>query len=241
MAIVRERNGRYTGVYKVDGAQKSAGTFPTWDEAFHAARLKEAERVKPEPIAAATIRGELTVAGYMPVFLEGHKLRPTSRETYNRMTKHVIDGLGHIPLRKLTPADVRTFARRLEASDLAGASVRKIVTILRKMCQMAVIDGKMDSDPTATIKAGEIVPHEMRILSDAEYRAILGKMHPHYRLLVRTLWATGMRWGEALAIRPDAVYERGNRWYVRVKRSYAEVGGKLDLRDYGKTARSYRE
>lgn len=239
MAIVRERNGRYTGVYKVSGKQKSAGTFDTHEEAFHAARLKEADRVVA--VAAPNVRGELTVAGYMPVFLEGHKLRATSRETYEHQSKHIIAGLGNIPLRRLTPADVRTFGRRLEASDLAGATVRRVMTILRQMCRMAVVDGKMDSDPTATIQAGEIVPREMRILSDDEYRAILGEINPHYRLLVRLMWSTGMRWGEALAVRPDAVYQRGNTWFVRVKRTYAEVNSELTLRNYGKTAKAYRE
>jgi len=123
MAGVRDRNGRYLGYYKVNGKQKTAGTFDTYDEALHAAKLAEASRpVKDTAVRPATVRGKLTVAGYMPVFLAGHKLREISRESYTMRAKHVIDHLGSIPLEDLKPADVRTFARKLELRSGASSS-----------------------------------------------------------------------------------------------------------------------
>jgi integrase len=95
--------------------------------------------------------------------------------------------------------------------------------------------------PRPLHRAAKAASTEMRILTDAEYQAILGAINPHYRLLVRTLWATEMRWGEVLAIRPDAVYKRNGRWYVKVRRTMAQVGGRLTIRDFGKTKNAMRE
>jgi integrase len=241
MAGVRERGGRYLGYYKESGKQKGVGTFGTYDEALHAARVAEAGRpVKEVTINPATIRGKMTVAGYMPVFLAGHKLRETSRESYGEQAKHVIKHLGSVCLCDLTPAMVRTFARTLEKSSLAPATVQKIMMVFRQMCVMAVVDKLMDSDPTAAVKAGGRGTTEMRILTKDEYKRVVACITPHYALLVETLVSTGMRWGEVLAIKADAITKIGRQWVIRVKRTYVEVGGKAVLRDFGKTPNAVR-
>jgi integrase len=213
----------------------------TWDEALHAAKLAEAARpVKEVPVSPVSVRGKMTVAGYMPVFLDGHKLRATSRETYAKQSKHVLAHIGMIPLAELKPADVRSFARKLEASDLAASTVGKIMCILRGMCRMAVVDGLMDTDPTTTIKAGGSSRTEMRILTRDEYATLLGEISPHYRLLVETLIQTGVRWGEVLGIKHDAVTKTGKVWILKIRRTVAEIGAKPVPRDFGKTPSATR-
>jgi hypothetical protein len=83
----------------------------------------------------------------------------------------------------------------------------------------------------------------MRILSDDEYRAIQAEIRPKYRLLVKTIRMTGMRWDGALAVRADAVFTGGRNWYVRVKRTYAEIDSKLTpaclRQDFPRSARGH--
>jgi integrase len=46
---------------------------------------------------------------------------------------------------------------------------------------------------------------EMRVLTLEEFAALEAAMDPHYRPLVRFLWGTGCRWGEAVALPVSAV------------------------------------
>jgi integrase len=247
MAGVRERDGRFMAIYDdyASGkrSQKSAGTFDTPVAALEAAQAKERE-IRPAEtveIQRTTVRGQLTVAGYAPVFLKGHKLRETSRENYTNMMTHVMDGLGNIALRELSPGDVRGFFRQLEDDgELADPTIHRVMVVLRQMCRTAVDDGLMPKDPTANIKAGGQGNREMRILVPAEYEKLHAVMHPYYRLLLETLVTTGLRWGECIALRPDAIAEIDGRWYIKVRRTFAQVRGRLKLRDFGKTPKATR-
>ena len=58
--------------------------------------------------------------------------------------------------------------------------------------------------------------------------------------LIETLVFAVMLWGEAIAVKADAVIKIGKTWFIRVKRTYAEVAHKPVLREYGKTANATR-
>jgi integrase len=222
MAGVKERNGRFTGYCKLNGKQKGAGTYDTYDAAIEAARRAEANRPSKTE-QPAKVGGRYTVAGYMPVFLEGHKLRNTTRESYGSMEKHIARHIGGICLHELMPAQVRIFARTLEASKLSPAYVNKIVTLLNTMCKTAVADGYMPSNPCETVRAGDKSTREMRILTKAEFARIRKMVHPHYKPLIETLVTTGMRWGECIAVKTDAIVQVGKTWVIRVRRTFAEI------------------
>lgn len=241
MAGARERNGRWLAYYKLNGKQKGAGTYDTYEEAIEAARRAEANRPGKDEVPAK-VSGKLTVAGYFPTFIDGHKMRDTTRDNYTRMGKHIIRHLGSIPLVELVPASVRTFARKLEASTLSPVYVERIVALLGTMCKTAVADGFMPSNPCETVRAGDKNGHrEMRILTKAEFRSIYRMMHTHYQDLIETLVTTGMRWGEAIALKTDAIVRQGKVWVIRVKRTISEIGREFAIRDFGKTSTAMRD
>jgi integrase len=231
------------GFYKVKGKQKSAGTFDTWDGANDAAKLAEAlaAPVVEVTVAPAERRGKLTVAGYTPEFMSRHKMRETTAESYGALSKHIVRHVGGVCLADLSPAIVETLARTLENDPKIAASAGKVIGVLNRMCAMAVRDGKMDANPCTGVKAGETGHTEMRILTRPEYAALAESIPVHYRLLLETLISTGMRWGEVLAVKADAVIRKGKTWVIRVKRSYAEVGAKPILREFGKTRNAMRD
>ena len=226
------------GFYKLQGKQHSAGTFGTYDDALAAAETaEEAARAAQPAVVPATGH---TVATYMPVFIAGHYVRDTSRDTYGNHAKVVVRHIGGVALHDLTPAVIRTFARTLESSGMSMSTAQKVMSVAKLMCDMAVIDGLLPSNPCAGIRAGSKGHAEMRVLTRAEYDAIYAAMPGHYRLLLETLVSTGMRWGEAIAVKADAVIQIGKKWYVRVRRTYAEIRGVLHLRDFGKTPNAVR-
>lgn len=109
-------------------------------------------RVQRRALYRRTLGGKLTVAGYAPQWLDGHRLEKTSQVTYKSFLKHIISGLGSITLEELEPSDIRGFLRKLEDKGLSTSSIGTIRGILREMCKTAVQDGLMESDPTAGIR-----------------------------------------------------------------------------------------
>jgi len=202
MASTRVRNGRIIGLYRdAQGRQNSAGTFGTEREALKAAQHAEALANPPEPtmLYRSEKRGHATVAGYLPTWLEGHRLEETSRSGYKSTAKHIIRGLGGMTLADLGPADVRAFFRRLEASkQLSTGSIRHVRTVLNEMCKCAVIDGLIDRNPCDGVKIKSETNKEMMIATPAQATAIRAAIGQPYRLLVETMFATGMRYSELM-------------------------------------------
>ena len=127
MASTRTRNGRIIALYRdAQGRQKSAGTFPSQTEALKAAKHAEALANPPAMVLIYSTekRGKVTVAGYGPGWLEGHRLEASSREGYGSRLKHVIRELGTKTLADLEPADIRAFLRKLEKSKLSSGRRR---------------------------------------------------------------------------------------------------------------------
>lgn len=252
MASVRQRDGRWTGLYRDgQGRQRSAGTYGTKASALRAARASEAVEATgrdarqvldgPELLSMSAKKGKLTVAGYAPTWLAGHRLEPTSRATYACMLLHIVRELGDVTLADLDAPRVRTFIRGLEATRLSSSTVGLVMTTLRTMCETAVADRLMDRDPTSGIKVAGLHAREMRILSPAEYRKLLDVIRPHYRLLVEMAVASGMRWGELMGLQAPDVIRRGGGYVVKIRRVMIEVSGHTSIRPYGKTPGATRE
>ena len=251
--MARNRNGRFNATYRDrNGDVQTTPTFSTAREAdarAKACRAIEAQGrdakaffAKPEMLPTTTKRGHVTVEGYGPDFLAGHRLEDTSRESYGCMLKHVYACLGIVPLRDLDAPKVRALIRALEARPrMSGATVGHVMTVLRMMCETAVQDGILDRDPTAGIKIADRQAREMTILTPAQATALKLAIQPHYRLLLRTLLSTGLRWGEAIALRPADVIQVEGRWVIKVSRTITEVGGQQTERNYGKTLRAKRD
>ena len=133
MASVRQRDGRWTGLYRDQGRQRSAGTYDTKTSALKAARAAEAlaaSGIDPRPAQTGMLypsarRGRITVAGYAPGWLSGHRLEPPT---------------------------CRSFIRQVEATGLSSSTTGLIMTVLRAMCETAVADRLMDRNPTSGIK-----------------------------------------------------------------------------------------
>jgi integrase len=241
---------RHTGLYRdAEGKQRSAGTFTNIKDARNAVKTAEgleasgrnakAATQPPRELHAETKRGQLTVAGYFPRWLAGHRLEATSRQSYECMGKHVIKGIGNMPMRDVEPADVRAWFRRLEATGLSNSTIGHVKTTASEMFKTAITDKIVTSNPVDGLKIAGRRAGEMRILSVQEYRALLAAVLPHYTLMVRTAVETGLRWGELVALRPSDI--QGN--VIKVRRTIMELTQpqRFVERGYGKTAKAQRD
>ena len=129
------------------------------------------------------------------------------------MRQHVLpELLDGIRLSRLTAGDVeRMLASMIRHRDsrhgktdepVSGATRRTAFAVLRMMLDTAVRDGVVTQNVASTIARPKVDRQEADYLSPAELRTVLDALHGH-RLepLVLLLASTGLRIGEALALR----------------------------------------
>ena len=135
MASTRERNGRYTGLYRdAQRRQRSAGSFGDEKAALKAAEYAEAVANPPKPVEVypAQKRGRITGSPRTPrKWLENQVLEETSRETYRRTADRIVRHLGGMAREEVTPDDVRKMIRALKKSGLRDATISATLDLAR--------------------------------------------------------------------------------------------------------------
>jgi integrase len=123
-------------------------------------------------------------------------------------------------LNSITRQDLKEFSISLAESNLAPASVNKIMTVGTTCLSWAFREGLIPSNPTAglvgfsggTKKRGVLTPHEAQALFAAQWK--------DKRAYIASLLActTGMRSGEVLALRQEDIDE----WVLNVRHSWSD-------------------
>lgn len=112
------------------------------------------------------------------------------------------DPIAALQIGRLGAADVEQFILRLRAKGLSSSTIRQTDTVLRQVLDTAVRDGLLSANPVAGLKRPTVVTAEARALTVAEVADLLAAASgSRYEPLLRVLAATGMRRGEALALR----------------------------------------
>ena len=110
------------------------------------------------------------------------------------------------------------------------------------MLKCAVIDGLIDRNPCEGVKVKPESNKEMLIATPAQAKMIRAAIETPYKLLVETMFATGMRYSELMGLRPQDIEFCGDVTVIKAGRSVlVEVAGKPIHRDYGKTKNASRD
>lgn len=139
----------------------------------------------------------------------------------------------------LTHSSVQAWLTRLSAR-LAPATVDKCRQLMSGVMKAAIRDHLISSNPVDGVqlpkkrrKAGQRGTITMDNLT-----ALLLPVVPHrYRALVALAGGTGLRWGECIGLRWDAVTENT----LRVERVAVEVGGHVTCKPYPKSLAGLRD
>ena len=106
------------------------------------------------------------------------------------------------PLADLKPSHVEQLAVRMRVKGCSPSTVRQTYTVLRSVLETAVRDDLLAGNPAATVKRPGVPRTEAHYLSIAEVASLLEAVKDsRYAPLLRLLVATGLRRGEALALR----------------------------------------
>jgi integrase len=133
-------------------------------------------------------------------------MEPVTKRNYQMiLRRYLLPVFGATALDALTPGDVRTQFRRWEAEGKSGALMAKIRTVGSAMFADAIEDELADRNPFRGQKITPTPTKIMQILTKEQYDALLEAVPGHYKLLIRTLGDSGIRWGEAMALQPEDI------------------------------------
>jgi integrase len=242
--LYRRSDGRYEAQLSyVDADGKTRRqSFYGKTQAEARAKMREA---KTRTDAGAPVKdSKVTLDSYAEQWitstLAASSRKPSTKELYRTLTrKHIIPGiLGGRQLDRIKPSDVERFVLALQ-DHLSPSTTRQIYTILRAILDAAVRDGLVAINVAAKVSRPGVPRKEAQSLTPAQLDELLAVRDEEDRfgVLFRFLARTGMRRGEALALRWHEVdLDAGS---LRVSRTLGRVDGKLQVSE-PKTEKSRR-
>lgn len=236
MASIRERTGPRGTVYAVlwreNGAQRSR-TFGSMVKARrHAERIERlgpsaAERIL-EAEAGHDPEKMPTLAEQVDRHIDG--LSGSSRGTldgYRTIARQLAaTALGSLPLDTATRDDVAAWVRDQVRAGSAEKTIRNRHALVSAALTRAVDDGLVPRNVAARARIPRAERREMTFLTPREFAILLDRATPHYRPLLVWLYGTGMRLGEATALRVSDVHLEFTPPTVTVTRAWKR-GGEL--------------
>ncbi|WP_431231456.1 tyrosine-type recombinase/integrase [Mycolicibacterium psychrotolerans] len=240
------------------GERKRASFYGKTQRAARAELNKARDRLDAgSPVRDATDTLAAWLEHWRTTTLAVSDRKPSTRSLYDRLARNHLEPapLGTIALDRLRPSHVEALILRMRTTykpapadadldhepvrALADATVLLTYHVLRTALDGAVRDGLLARNPAAAVKRPTVQRTEARYLDVDEVAALLraaesSRYHPALVLIA----ATGLRSGECLALRWDAVdLDAGT---LRVTATVSAVAGRLTITE-PKTVRSRRE
>jgi integrase len=221
------------GIYKRGSRYVVVFRDPSGRQCKRAAKtLAEARNVKAS-LTADVRRGEyreqsrLTFADYAAEWLDTYTgrtrrgVREQTKADYRaRLEADAIPFLGRLRLAEVEPRDVKALAKRVADRGVSANTVRLALAPVRALFATAVEEGLIRSNPTVGVRIAAMVVEEaddekVKAMTEEELRALLDELPDEWRLFFEFLAHTGLRIGEAIAIRWGDVDLGRRRFQVR--------------------------
>ena len=209
-----------------------------WRDPSGEQRAKSFHRKEDAKAYAATVGNSLRSGSYVDpaagkvhfaawarewLAAQGHLTASTYDRYRGAVENYIVPRWGTTPLSSVRHADVQSWITKLGA-DLSPSSVDKVHRVLSLIMAWAVKDERITKNPAEGIRIRRPPLPDHRYLDHTEV-AVLAKACEDYAPLVRLLAYTGLRWGEAAALRVKRI-DLGRRRLV-VAESVTEVNGRL--------------
>ncbi len=142
---------------------------------------------------------------YEPDVLPNLK-RSTQSSYRTNMKEHVLPALGDVRLLELSRADVQRFVTALAGKGLQRQSVKNVWTVLSGVLKAAVEYGYLDRNPARGIRLPSRGPSKIRFVpSPSQFQNLVARLTEPARTIALLLAGTGLRIGEAMALRVEDV------------------------------------
>lgn len=172
--------------------------------------------------------GRITFSEYAPRWLESRaSIKPKTRQVQaTLLNRYVMPTWGSVRLDRITFEGLTRWVADLMATGLGPSGVRQSVYLVSSILEHAVRGGRIRSNPARGLALPRPHKRDYVFLTHAQL-ANLADVSGRWRLMVLVLGYTGLRWGEATALRVCDIDLRRRR--IDVRRAFSDVGGKLVL------------
>ena len=250
--IYKRRDGRYEGRYVIGKTASGKTRFGyVYARQFSEARkmlLEKKAAQQRKPVRAGARR--ISLAEWMAYWMENELLGSVKASSYHvyrrQIGNHLLPQMGDYDLSELTPSVIHGFIEGLEASGLAGSTVKGAYRLLSAALRFAQEEGVIEKNPCRKIKVQHLQSAEQRVLTQQEQQRIRSLPETQEDLSMLLSLYTGMRLGEICALKwSDIDWERQTitvrRTVQRVARMKPEHGSRTMLMiGSPKSARSQR-
>lgn len=222
----KRADGRYAVTITVEGRRHFV-YGKTQAEAKAKADEARARLTAGAPVRDATRTLTDWLTEWRSTFLKASDRAQATKNLYGGLiTRHVDPTIGSVRLDRLKPSDITRVMLHMEAEGKAASTRRNAYAALRGAMDDAVANGLIASNPVCKVKRPKTESTESRSLNQAEVTALLkGAEGLRYSPALRLILGTGLRRGEALALRwSDVDLERRE---ARVTGSLVRVNGVL--------------
>ncbi len=199
----RTADGRWRVRYDAptgSGRQQRQRTFDTYEvaDAF-CRRVAKDKRTQTERAAEA---GAQRFRRYADDWLvKRRQISESTRDRYRvTLEANVYPHIGNIIVSELQPADVDDLIETLVEQGKAAATVEKAVNVVKQVCDRAVRESALVLNPADKAEVPSRPDTEMLFLTPVEVERLAAQLGEH-GLFFRFLCFTGLRWGEATALR----------------------------------------
>jgi len=152
--------------------------------------------------------GQISLATWAGQYLESSdRLRLATKAAYSgALRRQILPTLGHRPVATIRPHDVQEWADKLRRAGYSSGTIHLAYRVLRAVLEAARKDGRIASNPAQNLrlKITDRDNQEMRILEPPEIQTLadaVESIEPRFRALIPFLAYTGLRIGEASALR----------------------------------------
>ena len=155
-------------------------------------------------------------------------LKPKTRSSYASLLRsRILPILGQRPIAGLSPLEVQEWVAQLQNAGLSASRVRQAAHLVGALMQDAVAEGLIWTNPCAGLRLPRITDSEIEFLTAVEVERLAAAIAPPYGVLVHVLAYSGLRIGEALALRRRRIDIDRRR--LLVSESLADVSSQLSF------------
>ena len=239
----RRADGRYGITARLDNPDGSSRRVYFYGRTQTEARAKaNAARERAAaglPVRDATRAVTDWLAEWRATFLASSDRAPSTKELYAGLTRrHVEPVIGALPLGQVRPSEVTRVLLAMEQAGLAASTRRNTYAALRSALDDAVAEGLLAVNPVLRVRRPRGSSAEAASLHpDDMARFLAATQGLRYGGVLRLILGTGLRRGEALAIRWSEV--RLDRAEILIRGSLVRREGQLVV-SAPKSARSRR-
>jgi integrase len=222
----RSRNGQVSWLARFrdpSGVQRKRSFARRSDAERYLAGV-EADKMRGSFVDPA--RSKMTVGEWSKPWMAGRShLKPKTLASYQSLLRtRVLPTWGDTKLVRVSHAEVVAWVAAMRCEGLSASRTRQAYHLLKSMLDDAVKDNRLARNTAAGVDLPRLPTPARRYLTHGQVAALAGEVGP-YRLLVLTFAYSGLRWGEAAALRVANVDLMRGR--LTVAEAVADINGAM--------------